>query len=167
MFRTMYDRKALKPVKANPGSGTKTEYQLRISKTNEEILEPIGKSSLYDYIQSHADSVDIHKILERCAMTDDYSYLNRMPAQYMDLTEMPKNLAEAHAMVMDAKEMFDRMPLDIKEKYDNNFISFISSIGSEKFNNVVGEFLKTVKEKENPAPGTIVKTEVNDNVEKS
>ena len=60
----MYDRDQIKPVHAAVGSPTKTEFQLRI-KDNNEYLEPIGKTSLYDYIQSHADSVDIHKILER------------------------------------------------------------------------------------------------------
>lgn len=146
MFRTMYDRDQLQRVNCCAGSGIKTEYQLRIDKdTKEEILEPVGKTSLYDYIQSHADSVDIHKILERCALLDDYSYLNRMPAQFMDLTEMPENLAEAHAMIQDAKNMFDRMPTSVKESYHNNFVEFISGIGSEKFYKVVGEYVDSIK----------------------
>lgn len=163
MFRTMYDRDQIKPVHAVPGSPTKTEFQLRI-KDNNEYLEPIGKTSLYDYIQSHADSVDIHKILERCALVDDYSLLNRMPAQFMDLTEMPSNLAEAHAMVVDARNMFDRMPVEIKEKYDNNFVEFIGSIGSAKFESIAGDYLKKLKAAEEIK---IVKEEVKENVEKS
>ena len=162
MFRTMYDEKEHKRIISNPGDPVKEEYQLRIQKDHSEILEPVGKSSFYDYIQSHADSVDIHKILERCAMIDDYSILNRMPAKFMDTTEMPKTLAEAFSMVQDAKTMFDRFPIEIKEKYDNNFVDFLGSLGTTKFDNIAGEYLKSIQPKEEN-----VKEIVKDNVEKS
>lgn len=147
MFRTMYDRAKLSVIESVPGDAIKEEYQLRII-DNQETLEPVGKTDMYEYIQSHADSVDIHKILERCALIDDYSILNKMPAQFMDVTDMPKNLADAYSMIQDAKNMFERMPVDIKDKYDNNFVEFISSIGSEKFNNIAGEFIESVKKKD-------------------
>lgn len=145
MFRNKYEDH--KPVYADPGSPIKIEYQLRIIDNSEEIVET-GKSNLYEYIQSHADSVDITKILERCALIQDYSMLNRMPSAFMDVTEMPSNLAEAYAQVQDAKNFFDRMPIDIKEKYQNNFVEFISDIGSDRFNKNVSDFLETIKEKE-------------------
>ena len=134
-------------VYTDPGSPIKIEYQLRIIDNSEEIVET-GKSDLYEYIQSHADSVDIMKILERCALIQDYSMLYRMPAQFMDVTEMPSNLAEAYAHVQDAKNFFDRMPIEIKEKYENNFVQFMSDIGSERFNRNVSDFLDKIKQKE-------------------
>lgn len=141
-FRTLYtDRKV---VYINPGSPIKEEFQLRIVDGTKTLVKT-GESSLYEYIQSHADSVDLHKILERCAMIDDYSLLNRMPSQFMDVTEMPKNLAEAYAAVQDAENFFDRMPVSIKEKYDNNFIQFLQDLGSENFKNNVSDFLDSIK----------------------
>lgn len=134
-------------VYTEPGSPIKIEYQLRIIDNHEEIVET-GKSNLYEYIQSHADSVDITKILERCALIDDYSMLNRMPTAFMDVTEMPKTLAEAFAQVQDAKNYFDRMPIYLKEKYNHNYLEFISDIGSDRFNKNVSDFLETLKEKE-------------------
>lgn len=149
MWRTKYDIDKRSEIFSDAGSPYKTEYQLRVVDNN-DTLDPIGESDLYSYIQSHADSVDIHKILERCALIDDYSMLNKMPARFMDVTEMPKTLAEAYSKIQDAKEMFNRMPLDIKESYDNNFVNFIDSLGSEKFEKVVGEFLNKEKMKNNP-----------------
>lgn len=141
-FRTLYtDRKV---VYVNPGSPIKEEFQLRIVDGCKTLVKT-GESNLYEYIQSHADSVDLHKILERCAMIDDYSLLNRMPAQFMDVTEMPKNLAEAYAAVQDANNFFDRMPVSIKEKYDNNFIQFLQDLGSEHFTATVSDFLDSMK----------------------
>lgn len=145
-FNTLYTES--KPIAINPGSSVKKEYQLRVV-DNQMTLVETGKFDLYEYIQSHADSVDIHKILERCAMLDDYSLLNRMPAEFMDVSEMPTNLAEAFAHVKDAENFFNRMPIDIKEKYNNNFIEFISDIGSEKFTRNVSEFLDSVKKVDN------------------
>lgn len=144
-FRTLYTEHVSMHICS--GSPVKIEYQLRIV-DGTKTLVATGKTSLYDYIQSHADSVDIHKILERCAMMDDYSLLNRMPAQFMDVSAMPKNLAEAYAMVQDAENFFDRMPTDIKEKYDNNFIQFIQDIGSDRFNKNVSDFLDSIKPQE-------------------
>lgn len=144
MFRTIYSN--IERVKANSGDRVKIEYQLRVTDSGKTLVET-GKTDLYEYIQSHADSVDIHKILERCAMMDDYSLLNRMPSQFMDVSEMPKNLAEAYAAVKDAENFFDRMPVNIKEKYDNNFVTFLQDLGSEHFNTTVSDFLDSMKPK--------------------
>lgn len=142
MFRSKYEDHD--HVYSEAGSPIKIEYQLRIVDNAEEIVET-GKSNLYDYIQSHADSVDITKILERCALIEDYSMLNRMPTQFMDVTEMPQSLAEAYAQVQDAKNFFERMPIDIKESYNNNFVEFLQGLGDQKFQNVVIDFLEKEK----------------------
>lgn len=144
-FSTYYGEHPV--VYSEPGTPIKEEYQLRVTKDGEDLVK-VGESNFYDYIQSHKDSVDIHKILERCALMDDYSILNRMPAKFMDVTEMPKNLAEAYAAVKDAETFFERMPVEIKQKYDNDFTQFLQSLGSEKFNSVVGEFLDNLKKKD-------------------
>lgn len=142
-FRTKYGEHL--KVDTAVGSPVKIEYQLRVVDGEEKLVET-GKSDWYAYIQTHKDSVDIHKILERCAMLDDYSPLMRMPAQFMDVTQMPKNLAEAHTMIQDAKNFFEQMPVEIKEKYENNYMQFISDIGSEKFMNNVSNFLDSIKQ---------------------
>ena len=143
-FRTKYsDRKR---INIEPGTGIKKEYTLQV-KDNELTLVETGQTDFYAYIQSHADSVDIHKILERCALLDDYSMLNRMPAQFMDVTEMPKSLAEAFEMTKNAENMFMRFPTDLKEKYNNNFLEFLADLGSDHFNDNVRSFLDSIKEK--------------------
>lgn len=147
-FRTLYTERKI--VHIEPGSGIKDEYQLRVVDGTKTLVKT-GQTNLYEYIQSHADSVDIHKILERCAMMDDYSPLMRMPAQFMDVSEMPKNLAEAYAAVQDAENFFNRMPTDLKEKYDNNFIQFLQDLGSEHFKSNVSSFLDSIKKKEDVA----------------
>lgn len=150
-FATMYTER--KPISVCPGNRMKDEMQLRIVDGNEE-LEKIGETDLYEYIQSHKDSVDIKLIIDRCASLNDYSLLFKQPAQFMDTTYMPKSLVEAHAMVKDAENYFALLPVEIKEQYDNNFTEFISDLGSPSFEKKVGDFLESIKPKE---------SEVNDN----
>lgn len=150
-FATMYSNH-ISPDSC-PGDPVMIDYQLRIIDGKEEVVE-VGKTDWYAYIQSHKDSVDINKILERCYLMEDFSPLVRMPATFMDVTDMPKTLAEAHQMIRDAENMFDRMPKEIKEKYNNSAIEFIADIGSEKFGKNVSEYLDSIKSKE-----TVIKEE--------
>lgn len=145
MFRTKYCPHKRKFT--NCGSPIKIEYQLRIVDNHEEIVET-GKTNLYEYIQSFADSVDITKILEKCALINDYSLLNRMPTTFMDVSDMPSNLAEAYAAVKDAENYFNHLPLDIKDKYNQNFVEFMSDIGSERFKKNILDFVEKQKKNE-------------------
>lgn len=151
-FRTKYTDRLVKA--SEHGSPIKDEYAIRVIE-GETTLAKVGKSNLFEYIQSHADSVDIHKILERCAMLDDYGPLYRMPATFMDVTNMPSNLAEAFEMIQDANNFFDMMPIDIKNQYENNFVRFIQDIGTDNFARNVSSFLDSVK----PAKEETVKDE--------
>lgn len=138
-FRTKFDPQLV--IETNPGSGIKEEYQLRITEDGEDLVKT-GESDLYEYIQSHADSVDIHKILERCAMLDDYSILNRMPAQFMDVSDMPRNLAEAHSTIQDAKNYFNSLPLEMRQEYENNFTLFLQDLGSDHFVKMCSDYIE-------------------------
>lgn len=142
-FVSMFSEKKI--VYSEPGSRIKDEFQLRITENGKDLVKT-GESNLYEYIQSHKDSVDIHKILERCALLDDYSILNRMPAQFMDVTYMPKTLAEAYSAIKDAENFFERMPIEIKQSYDSDFTQFLASLGSERFNKTVGDYLESIKD---------------------
>lgn len=146
-FKTQFNYSDLPTIAIEPGKRFKDEFQLRIVDGIEELVK-VGETDFYEYIQSHKDSVDIHKILERCALIDDYSMLNKMPTTFMDTTGMPSNLMEAYQQIQDAKNFFDQMPVSIKEKYDNNANAFIMDIGSKNFMNNVSEFLDTIKKKD-------------------
>lgn len=141
-FPTLYTEH--KTISVNPGNRMKDEMQLRIVDGIEE-LEKVGETDFYEYIQSHADSVDINKIIDRCVNTGDFSELSVMPSRFMDTVDLPKTLAEAHVMIKDAENYFKHLPTDIKEQYNNNFTEFIQDIGSSHFENVVKSFVNSVK----------------------
>uniref|UniRef100_A0AAU8AWB9 Internal scaffolding protein n=1 Tax=Dulem virus 169 TaxID=3145646 RepID=A0AAU8AWB9_9VIRU len=142
MFRSFFDKVHPK-FYTDVGSPVKDEFQLRVVDETLDIVKT-GQSNLYEYIQSHADSVDIHKILERCAQVEDYSILQRMPSDFMDVTQAPSNLAEAYQAVKDSENYFAQLPKEIRSEFNNNFVDFIHNLGTSKFDSVVGSYLDSL-----------------------
>lgn len=136
-----------KRIHVSSGNRMKDEMQLRVVDGYEKLVK-VGESDLYEEIQSHRDSVDINKILERCLNTGDFSVLNVMPSRFMDTTSMPKTLAEAHSMIKDAENYFNKLPVEIKNQYNNSFVEFVSDLGTNHFENVVKSFVESTKVKE-------------------
>lgn len=116
--------------KTDSGLRTAKDYIKQTDKNGKSYLKEIGEFDLYDRIQSHADSVDIHSIIARFTM-GDYSALNRKTLSYFDTTEAPTSLADAHRYIQNGEYLFNRLPVEVKEKFNNNYLEFVSQIGSK------------------------------------
>ena len=137
LYRIMApDDRSLDPV-TEPGSGIKDEKMLKMVDGVYELVK-IGQSNLYDQIQSHRDSVDIYKILERYA-AGDLDVLEQAHGQYIDITNAPKTLAEAYTYIENSKKYFENLPLKVREEYDHDASKFVADIGSEHFNKLFEE----------------------------
>lgn len=88
------------------------------------------RKNLYDEIQSHKDSVDIHKIVDRYR-AGDTSVLQRAQGMYGDLTEFPKDFFAYKELELKAEQTFDALPVEIKQKFDNSYLTFCLSAGSD------------------------------------
>lgn len=136
MFRTQFQRqKAI----ANPGSGVKTDYVLRLDKFGKRFLDPVGQTNTYDYIQSFHDSVEVHKLIEKYSMLGDPSLFNQRSASYGDFTNLPSNLAEVYRSVSEANTFFNSLPIEIKREFNHSASEFFASIGSPKYNSVMSK----------------------------
>lgn len=129
---------------SNAGSRMKKE---RILKDNNGVmeLETVGETSLYDYIQSHKDSVDINRMLERYSQGDTTA-LDRVKASYLDLLGAPQSLAEMYSFVRNTTAYFDNLPLEIRKSYDFNVSNFLADFGSEKFMQTFAPKMSDVEE---------------------
>lgn len=117
-------------IYSNPGKPYKIVYGSRIDKHGNVIVEEKGKEDLYSLIQSYADSTDINLIVKKFE-AGDVNALNKRAGQFMDLTELPNDYFEMVNKVNDAKYEFNRLPVEIKAKFDNDPNKFIAEIGSE------------------------------------
>lgn len=130
LFRTQFSEKVRYP--SYPGNRIKPIYGLEVDKKGVTQLVVKGKEDLYDFIQSHKDSVDIHKILDRF-QNGDLDALNKYQGYYLDITDAPKSLAEALNIVAKGRDLFNSLPVDVREKFNHNPEEFIAAIGTEEF----------------------------------
>lgn len=135
-FRTQYD--SLDRVHQPAGSRIKQLYSPVFDKQGHMSLEPSGQENLYDYIQSHADSVDIHVLLKQYELGGDPSVFSRVQGAYGDFTQMPKSFAEALNTMIAAEQYFMSLPVETRAQFGHNFNQFIASMDAPDFTTRMG-----------------------------
>lgn len=123
MFRTAHvphDR-----VYSCAGSRIRPIYSPVFDKNGVMELEQTGQEDLYEYIQSHKDSVDIHMILKRFEQ-GDVSVLSRVQGAYGDFTQMPTTYAEALNAMISAENYFNSLPVEARAKFGHSFQQFLA-----------------------------------------
>lgn len=123
--KTQYDKN--KRFISNAGCKEHILYSSRFNEDGQLELFEVGKQNIPEMINSHAESVDINKIIERFH-EGDVSVLNRRPMMFGDFTELPKTYADVLNLARAGEEYFDSLPLDVKQKFNNNFAEWLSTI---------------------------------------
>lgn len=131
MFKTQFDLLGVRGTPSVPGSGMKDTYKMYVDEDGKRELRKSGEYNLYAEIQSYKDSVSIDYILARF-MNGDESALSRAQGIYGDFTEMPRTLAELQQRVIDAEDLFNSLPLNIKEQYNFSASEFFAQLDSDK-----------------------------------
>lgn len=117
---------------------------------------------LYSFIQSHADSVDIHVLLARYK-NGEVDALSRVQGAYGDFTDMPTTYAELLNRVNEGKAFFESLPVDIRAKFDHNFAQFMAGMDKPDFLDKLG--ISSAETSPSPSPDAdlqpVQKEEVN------
>lgn len=121
-------------IVSNPGNPIKPVYKPIVNKDGTITLVQEGFVNTDEEIQSHEESVDIDVIVARY-MNGDLEALNKHVGQYGDFTEMPKTYAEVLQMQIDAKNTFMSLPVEIRQKFDNDPNQFFAQSGTEDWYN--------------------------------
>lgn len=129
MFRTQYDRNR---VYAVSGSPIRVLYSPEFDESGRLQLVETGSDSLYDYIQSFADSVDIHVLLKRF-VNGETDVFSKVQGAYGDFTMAPKTYAEALQAVIDAEHVFGQLPVDVRGKFGHSLGEFVRTLGTPEF----------------------------------
>lgn len=114
-------------VYANPGDPEKTIYSPVFQDDGTFDLKPSGKEDLYAFIQSHADSVDIHVLLERFAR-GDITALSKVQGTYGDFTTLPKTYAELLNVVIQGEQQFMELPVDLRARFDHDYRKWLAAM---------------------------------------
>ena len=92
-------------------------------------------------IQSYLEETKIENIINRAAF--DPSVVQKLSAQLndeepQDFTNMPSTLAEAQNLMIQAEQTWDKLPKEIKQKFDNDVDKFIHNFGTIEWADALG-----------------------------
>ena len=107
-------------------------FQEEFDKDGKKIIVNIGKTNIYDKIQEGKENTEISHILERIAL-GDLSVLRSQQPQYIDATTLPKTLMEANNIVLKAKQEFEKMPKEVREKFDYSPDEYVNTMGTKEW----------------------------------
>ena len=144
-FRTKYEGHERKI--APSGERIEIRHRASIGKDGRRELIKDRKVDIYSLIQSNREECEIENIIRRAVM-GDYNALNQANGVYADVTGMPKSIAEAQQLVISLKDSFEKLPKEIKAKFEFNPEIYVAEFGSEKWAKKTG-FAKKLEEYNN------------------
>lgn len=123
-FKTQYDVR--ERVHAHPGNPIKQLYSGSYNERGQVELNEDGTEDLYAFIQSFAESTDIHAIMRRY-QNGEVDVLEKVQGFYGDITEMPTTYAEALQRISDSEKVFMSLPVDVRAKFGHSFSEFLAA----------------------------------------
>lgn len=168
MFRRKYNPADRKLITSPTGSPIYVKYGWTYVDGEYKYVAK-DKTNVYEMIQAARDSVDLSAMLQRFE-AGDKTALEKVQGMYFDTVDMPKNYAELYRAVSNCNTIFDSMPAEIKQQFNNNPAEFWKKSGSPEFDSVINSYRSSVLNKRglvDDNPVQTVSTEVVKDVEKS
>lgn len=139
------------PPKEGTEAGDKeaTTYQTRIDENGHKITEAVGKTNIYDRIQSSLEETKIENIIRRFTEGDMSAFRTGEPI-YADMREAPKTLMEAQNMIIRITDEFNSLPVDVRAKFDHSPEKYVALYGGEEWAKFVGYEIKKPEEIREP-----------------
>lgn len=134
-FMTQYD--ARQRIDSNPGNPIKQLYTGSYNERGQVELVEDGTEDLYAFIQSFAESTDIHSILQRY-QNGEVDVLEKVQGFYGDITEMPRTYAEALQRISDSEKVFMSLPVEVRAKFGHSFSQFLAASQEDNFLELLG-----------------------------
>lgn len=131
IFRKPYDDHKARSCPS--GSRYADKMQLVSCPEGGEALEKVGETDLQELINSYAESCDLHKILERCMQTGDYSILAKTQGVFADISTLAGDLRAMHDTMNHAKLFYETLTNAQKARFTSFEDFLVSSFDLNKF----------------------------------
>lgn len=92
-------------------------------------LVEVGREEIQPKINAYAPYTDLVYMLSRLKV-NDFSVLNSRPPMYGDFSGLPANPVDAINLVHSAESAFASLPLDEKQKYNNDYRVWLAGVFS-------------------------------------
>lgn len=129
-FMTQYDKRGR--FTTSPGSPIHKIYGGHYDEKGRVVLQETGQENIYDFIQSHAESCDIHVLMKRF-QNGDVAALSSRQGFYGDVLDFPKTYAEALNHMHEMESQFMSLPVEVRARFNHSFQEFLASSGESDF----------------------------------
>lgn len=116
----------------DPGSPEHILYSGKVLPDGTIRLDEVGKENIQEIINAAAETCDMAYILHELALGNT-SVLNQREASYGDFSAAPKSLMEAMQIMIDGEQAFLKLPLETRQKFDNSYMLWLSTNGSNEW----------------------------------
>lgn len=116
---------------APTGDGTEPKMEMKIDEYGHKELEQVGTTNLYEKIQLSAEDCNIENILARAGQGDLTAFTGSKI--YADVTDQPKNLADAQRKIQAIQNEFNSLPIEVRAKYNHSVSEYVAAYGSEEW----------------------------------
>lgn len=141
MFFNRSNHNKKKREATEPGKKTRLTFRWEYDEKGNKNLVPDEEINRDSEIQSYLEETKIENIINRASF--DPAIAQKLCAQLgdeeaQDFTEMPSTLAEAQNLMIQAEQTWDKLPREIKQKFDNDVDKFIHNFGTIEWANALG-----------------------------
>lgn len=134
----------------NPGKRFYTEKHGEVQPNGVIKLVPDREIDLQEKYNAEYPATTIDNILANCSPLDNFADDGQFG---IDATQLPKTFAEFLQLQIDRKREFDRLPVEIKQKFSNDVSQYMATAGSAEWFDKLGIDFKLVqKEDASPPP---------------
>lgn len=151
------DKKKRPVFSSCSGEAIGTTYEYAIIDGIKQLV-PAGKTNRQDFINSFADETDINVIVAKF-LNGDTSVINDAVGQFGDFRNCPTTYAEMFDRIQKCENLFNSMPIEVKEKFDFSYEKFWSEFGSNYFEDVFREYNTSSEPVPSPDPSIVDKGE--------
>lgn len=143
------------------GSPIKQLYTGSVGTDGIISLKKAGQKNIQDEINSFERSTDLYNIISRLS-PEELAAQAQMQQEFFDATGLPKTYAEALQLIIDGQNKFESLPVEVKQRFDNDFNQWFATAGSPDWFKKIG-FADNLEEKTgvvgNPIKEEVIKDE--------
>ena len=109
-----------------------------VNEKGRTFFKKVGQTNIFEKIQSFKDSNSLAIMIQKY-QSGDTSVLTTKTEYYGDFTKMPTSLTEIQNNLLQAKEIFAKLPKEIRKHYNYNIDEFTTGLFSGEFEKYLNE----------------------------
>lgn len=119
-------------IPAPSGERKRAKLTRGVDSDGNRTLVISGYDDLVEFVNLAAEGVTIQDLMKRAERGEDTLHPDAVQS-YVDLSNAPKSLLDAEMSVINARNEFEKLPLEVRQAYDNNLSKWLKSIDDGSF----------------------------------